>query len=257
MKLNMNLISSPLEQFQIIPLFSSKLATFELTVTNSVMIIFLGLFAFYFFFSSLKNNYNSYQLVPNRWQAFIEGIYEVIAVLLKDTVGKKGQEYLPYMITLFSFILVANLIGLIPYSFTITSHLIVTFSLALLSFIGINLTCIKKHELRLFSLFLPGGTELGLAFILVPIEIVSYFVRPISLSVRLFANMMAGHTLMKVIAGFAWNLGVSGGGGFILHFIPIIILILVMGLEAGVALIQSYVFTILICIYLNDAIHLH
>jgi ATP synthase subunit 6 len=253
----MILINSPLEQFQIIPLFSTKLENFELSVTNSVMIIFLGLFAFYFFFFALKNNYNSYHLVPNRWQAFIEGFYEVIASLLKDTIGKKGQEYLPYIITLFSFILVANFVGLIPYSFTITSHLIVTFSLALLSFIGINITCIKKHEWKLFSLFLPGGTDLGLAFILVPIEIVSYFVRPISLSVRLFANMMAGHTLMKVIAGFSWNLAMSGGFGFIIHFIPVIILIIVMGLEAGVALIQGYVFTILICIYLNDAIHLH
>ena len=181
----------------------------------------------------------------------------VTSICLKDTVGNKGEKFFPYIFSLFTFILIANLIGLVPYSFTITSHLIVTFSLAIATFIGINLICLREHGYHIFSLFLPAGSSLGLAFVLVPIEVVSYFVRPVSLSVRLFANMMAGHTLLKVIAGFAWVMMLSGGFFLIAHFLPLLILIVVMGLEIGVALIQGYVFTILTCIYLNDALNLH
>ena len=161
------------------------------------------------------------------------------------------------MFTLFTFILISNLIGLVPYSFTSTSHLIVTFFLAAMTFIGINIIGGQTHGVHFFSLFFPPGSPLGLAPLLIPIEIVSYIFRPISLSVRLFANMMAGHTLLKVIGGFAWNMMSSSGLLFIAHFVPIFVLILLMGLELGVAIVQAYVFIILTCIYLSDAISLH
>lgn len=123
--------------------------------------------------------------------------------MLVDNVGNRGQKYFPFIFSVFLFVLIANVIGLVPYSFTITSHLVLTFSLALTTFIGINIICVREHGFHVFSLFLPPGSSLGLAFLLVPIELVSYIFRPISLSVRLFANMMAGHTLLKVIAGFS------------------------------------------------------
>jgi len=132
-----------------------------------------------------------------------------------------------------------------------------SFALALMIFIGVNIICVKEHGLNLFSLFLPGGTSLALAFILVPIEIVSYVFKPISLSVRLFANMMAGHILLKVIGGFSWSMMTKGGFFFITHFIPLIIIVVLFGLELGVGIIQTYVFTLLTCIYLNESIILH
>jgi ATP synthase subunit 6 len=139
----------------------------------------------------------------------------------------------------------------------LTSHLVVAFFLALTGFIAVTIISIKLHGIQFFSFFLPSGSSFYLAFLLIPIEIVSYFFRPISLSVRLFANMMAGHTLLKVIAGFSWTMLLSGGGLLIAHFLPLVILTILMFLEFGVALIQSYVFSILSCIYLNDALHLH
>jgi ATP synthase subunit 6 len=253
----MKLITSPLEQFQILPIVPINVGGFDFSLTNSTVIVAVGLFCFCFILNSLVNDRGSYNLVPSRWQIIIEEIYQLVVGLLKDTVGTKGREFFPYIFALFSFILVANLIGLIPYSFTVTSHIIVTFSLAIGTFIGINLICVRAHGSLFLTLFLPQGSSLPLAFILVPIELVSYFVRPISLSARLFANMMAGHTLLKVIAGFAWTMMLSGGVLLIVHFVPLLILVVVMGLELGVALIQAYVFTILTCMYLNDALHLH
>jgi ATP synthase subunit 6 len=157
------------------------------------------------------------------------------------------------MYTLFVFILINNLIGMVPYSFTVTSHLVVTFSLALTTYIGFNIIGIKKHKLHFFSLLLPSGASLALVPLLVPIELVSYIFRVISLPVRLFANLMAGHTLLKVIAGFAWSMVSLGSIMIIIHFIPLLLLVLLVGLELGVAMIQSYVFTILTCMYINDA----
>lgn len=146
---------------------------------------------------------------------------------------------------------------MVPYSFTLTSQLILTFFLALTIFIAVNIIGLQKHKLNFFNLFLPSGADLMLAPLLIPIEIVSYIFRLISLPVRLFTNMMAGHTLLKVIAGFAWSLSRIGNILIIFHFIPLILLIILIGLEFGVAIIQAYVFTILTCIYINDVLHLH
>jgi|Transcript_7486 ATP synthase subunit 6 len=249
--------SSPLEQFQILPIVSIRLGIFDFSITNSSIILALGLSSFIYVLHSLLAKQGNFYVVPNRIQYILETIYSVVYGLLHDNVGPIGKSFFPYVFTLFNFILISNIIGLVPYSFTVTSHLIVTFALALMTFIGINLICIREHSINMLSLFFPPGSSIVLAFLLVPIEIVSYIFRPISLSVRLFANMMAGHTLLKVIAGFAWTMMLAGGGLFVAHVIPLAILVILMLLELGVATIQAYVFAILTCIYLNDAIHLH
>ena len=248
---------SPLEQFQILSIFSIHVGVFDFSVTNAVIILAFGLFIFIFSLSSSMSSNNEFYVVPGKIQYVVEIMYSVVYALLNDNVGSIAKSFFPYIFTLFSFIIIANVIGLVPYSFTVTSHLIVTFSLALMTFIGINLICIREHGINMFSLFLPPGSSMLLALLLVPIELVSYIFRPISLSVRLFANMMAGHTLLKVIAGFAWAMMLAGGGLIIAHIIPLAILVVLMLLELGVAMIQAYVFTILSCIYLNDALHLH
>ena len=187
----------------------------------------------------------------------VEGLYEASSQLLFDNINKDGEKYFPFISVIFTFVLFSNLIGLVPYSFTTTSHFIVTFRLSFSIFIGINIICIQKHKFHMLSLFIPSNTSFGLALLLVPIELLSYIFKPISLGVRLFANLMAGHTLLKVIVGFSWSMLLLENFLAIFHVIPLLILVLLMGLELGVALIQAYVFTILTCIYLNDAINLH
>lgn len=249
---------SPLEQFQIIPVLPLYLGKLDISVTNSTIISSLGLlFVMSFLFILLDRKNFSLFLVPNRWQIVIESLYKVLVSMVLDNVGPYGEKYFPVIFTLFLFVVTSNLIGLVPYSFTLTSHLIVTFSLALIVFISVNIIGFRHHGLKLFSLFLPAGTSLSLAFLLVPIELVSYLFKPISLSVRLFANLMAGHTLLKVIAGFGWGLMGCTGLLFIAHYLPLVVLFPLFGLELAVALIQAYVFSILSCIYLNDAVNLH
>lgn len=255
----MNYFFSPLEQFQVLPIFSVYLNFVDFSLTNETVILVLILFFSLVLFTSLvKEQESSYFIVPNRWQSVIEIIYKLILSLVTDNIkNKKNQHFFPLVFSIFFLLLSINLIGLIPYSFTLTSHLIVTLTLSLSIFIGINIICVRLHGINFFSLFLPAGTSVVLAFLLVPIELISYIFKPISLSIRLFANMMAGHTLLKVIAGFAFTLMGNVGVLFLLHYIPLLILIPLFGLELGVALIQSFVFSILICIYLNDAINLH
>jgi len=250
-------LSSPLEQFSILPLIGSSFPGFDFSITNSVIILAIGFFSFLFsLFSTLSEKENFY-VAPNRIQFVVEAIYNVVYGLINDNIGSTGKAFFPYVFTLFMFILISNIVGLVPYSFTVTSHLIVTFALALMTFIGINLVCLREHGINILSLFLPPGSSMILALLLVPIELVSYIFRPISLSVRLFANMMAGHTLLKVIGGFAWTMMLAGGGLMLAHTLPLAILVILMLLELGVAATQAYVFTILTCIYINDAINLH
>jgi ATP synthase subunit 6 len=249
---------SPLEQFQIIPILSLHLGKLDFSITNSALISLLTISVFVTFLYMLMDRKNfSLFLVPNRWQSIMETLYKVLVSMVTDNVGPKGEKFFPFIFTLFLFIVLSNLIGLVPYSFTLTSHLIVTFSLALIVFISVNIVGARVHGLKMFSLFLPAGTSLALAFLLVPIEFVSYMFKPISLSVRLFANLMAGHTLLKVIAGFGWALMGCSGLLFLAHYVPLIVLFPLFGLELAVSLIQAYVFSILSCIYLNDALNLH
>jgi ATP synthase subunit 6 len=256
--LNKIFVSSPLEQFTVFPIIPIQYGIIDLSLTNEVIILVIIFLSTIAFILSLFKKDNTFRIVPNRWQIVVEATYKLILSLVVDNIkDKKGQLFFPLVFSIFLFILSLNLIGLVPYSFTLTSHLIVTLALSLAVFIGINIVCVRIHGMRFFSLFLPPGTSIVLALLLVPIELISYVFKPVSLSIRLFANMMAGHTLLKVIAGFAATLMANTGILFLVHYVPLLILIPLFGLELGVALIQSFVFSILICIYLNDSINLH
>jgi ATP synthase subunit 6 len=254
---------TPSEQFQIISFFSLKLFCLDFSFTNLILInsIVLGIYVVFVYCLSKARgevgDFPSLSFIPNNWQTLIELIYETVAQLLFDNLNIEGEKYFPFVSVIFTFILFSNLIGLIPYSFTITSHLIVTFTLSFSIFIGVNIICIKKYKFHMLSLFIPANTSFGLALLLVPIEFVSYIFKPISLGVRLFANLMAGHTLLKVIVGFSWSMLLLENYLSVVHIVPLLVLILLVGLELGVAVIQAYVFTILTCIYLNDSINLH
>ena len=254
--LNNFFYNSPLEQFAIVPIVPFYFSCIDFSITNSALFGILSCVVF-FFFIKLFWAKDDTTLVPNNWQSLFEFLYKSLLRVLVDNVGLIGEKYFPLVLSIFFFTLFINLIGLVPYSFTVTSHIIVVISLSFSIFIGINVICFKKHGLRFFSLFYPQGTSLVLGLLLVPIELISYIFKPISLSIRLFANMMAGHTLLKVIAGFSWSLVASKGILFLVHTVPLAVLIPLFGLELGVALIQSYVFTLLLCIYINDALNLH
>ena len=240
-------MASPVEQFKLKSLIPFELGGVDLSYTTSSLwmtITVVGVTVF------LTLSMRGGRLVPGRWQSMAEMSYEFIANMIRENVGAEGRKYFPFIFTLFMFILVGNLVGMIPFAYTFTSQIIVTFAMAATIFIGVTVIGLVRHGLHFFSLFVPSGTPLILAPLLIPIEVISYFVRPVSLSVRLFANMMAGHTMMKVFGGFTVLLGVLGVA-------PIILLVALTGFEIMVAVLQAYVFTVLTCLYLNDAIHLH
>jgi len=238
---------SPLEQFEIKPLVSLRLGDVDLSYTNSAlfMTIALVLAASFLMLATRRS-----ALVPGRWQSLAEISYEFVANMIRDNVGQEGRKYFPLIFSLFMFVLFGNLLGLIPYSFTYTSHIIVTFAMAAVVFIGVTIIGFKKHGLHFLSFLMPAGVPIFMAPLIVPIEVLSYFTRPVSLSLRLFANMTAGHTMLKVFAGFVALLGVFG-------VVPLLLVAALTGLEMIIAFLQAYVFTILTCVYLNDALHLH
>tara|TARA_Y100001960_G_C14641811_1_gene811269 strand:+ start:441 stop:1172 length:732 start_codon:yes stop_codon:yes gene_type:complete len=238
---------SPLAQFEIKRWIPIEIGNLDVSFTNSsTFMVLTVVFTSAFLILGMRRN----ALVPGRWQSIVELFYVFIANLLKDTVGSQGRPYFPFVFTVFMFVLVGNLFGMIPYSFTFTSHIVVTFTMALIVFLGVTIIAIAKHKLRFFTFFMPPGVPIVMAPLLVPIEIISYLSRPISLSVRLFANMLAGHTLLKVFAGFVISLGMFG-------VFPLAFVVALTGLEIVIALLQAFVFTILTCLYLNDALHLH
>lgn len=243
-------MASPLEQFEIIdlskPLFTIGKASIAFTNSAAFMFAAVGVASLFLIAAGAQK-----QLVPGRLQGLAEMLYDMVAGMIRDNVGDAGKKYFPFMFSLFVFILFGNMLGMIPYTFTYTSHLAVTFGMAFAIFIVITLIGIFKHGLHFFSLFFPHGAPLWTAPILIPIELVSYFSRPVSLSVRLFANMTVGHVLLKVLAGFVIGLGIIGG------WVPLLGLVGITALEFLVAFLQAYIFTILCCIYLNDALHLH
>jgi len=197
------------------------------------------------------------KIIPTRKQAFAESIYEFVLNLVNENVGEKGNKYFPLIFVIFIFILTCNLLGMIPYSFTVTSHIIVTFFLSLSIFIGVTIIGFAHHGIHFFSFFLPAGAPVVLGPFLVVIELISYISRAFSLAIRLFANMMSGHSLLKILAGFAWTMLSVGGIFYVIHLVPLIIVFIITGLEIGIAMLQAYVFTVLTCIYLNDSINLH
>ena len=190
-------------------------------------------------------------LVPTRTQSVAEISYEFVAGMVRDNVGTAGLKYFPFVFTVFMFVLFLNMLGMIPYSFTVTSHIIVTFAMALAIFIGVTVIGFINHGIGFLKFFVPSGVPVLLLPLLVVIEVISYLTRPVSLSVRLFANMMAGHTMLKVFGAFVVGLGLIGG------WAPLAFMVAFTGLEILVAFLQAYVFAILTCIYLNDAIHMH
>jgi F-type H+-transporting ATPase subunit a len=194
----------------------------------------------------------SFYLSPNAWQKSIEFISEITSQLISDIIVADNDKYFPFISVIFNFILFSNLIGLIPYSFTATSHLIVTFTLSFSVFIGVNVITFQKYKIKTFSLFLPANTTFFLALVLVPIEFISYIAKPISLGVRLFINLMAGHSLLKVIIGFSWSMLLIENFTSFGLILPMVLLVILFGLELGVALIQTYVFIVLTCIYIQD-----
>lgn len=196
-------------------------------------------------------------IVPGRMQAAAEMMYEFIADMVRSNVGSEGRPYFPFIFTLFVFVLFSNMLGMLPYSYTTTSQIIVTFGMASFIFIAVTLIGLIKHGLHFFSFFVPAGAPKPLYPLIILIEVVSYFVRPVSLSVRLFANMLAGHTMLKVFAGLAVMMAGAGGVTAAGSLLPLLAIIGLTGLEFLVAALQAYVFTILTCMYLNDALHLH
>lgn len=239
---------SPLEQFQIKRFVPIEVGGIDASFTNSALWMILAVLVTS---ALMLFAMNRRALVPGRWQSIAEMSYEFVAGMVRDNVGDEGKKYFPFIFTLFMFILGANLLGMVPYSFTPTSHIIVTFAMAFVVFIGVTVIGFARHGLHFFGFFVPKGVPAALLPLLVVIEVISYLIRPVSLSVRLFANMLAGHTMLKVFAGFIIALGVLGG------WAPLAFVVALTGLEILIAFLQAYVFTILTCLYLNDAVHMH
>lgn len=240
-------MTNPIEQFQIKPIIDLHAAGMNISFTNSAVMMGATVACVTAFLTlSMRRR----AVIPGRWQSMAEIFYEFIAGMLKDNVGHEGRKYFPFIFTLFMFVLFGNLLGLLPGAFTFTSHIIVTFTLAAVVFVGVTIIGFARHGLHFLRFFFPHGAPLATAVILVPIEVISYLSRPLSLSVRLFANMTAGHIILTILGGFVVALGVFG-------ILPMAFLVGVMILEFGIALLQAYVFTILSCIYLHDAIHMH
>jgi len=251
-------INSVLEQFDIIPLIALRFSFIDFSITNQTVMLFLIITLFFLLFQFMIHEDGSLYVIPSRLQVVIEMLFKLVTCIIINNIDiKNGQRFFPLICSIFLFVLMSNVIGLIPYSFTITSHFVVTFGFSLYLFSAIMYITIKKHGIHFLELFLPAGTPVLLSAVLVPVEIISYIFKPISLSIRLFANMMAGHTLLKVIAWFAFALINYSGVLFLLHIVPLVLLVPLFMLETAVAFIQALVFSILISIYLNEAVKLH
>ena len=237
----------PLEQFKIEPIVPIHVGGWDLSYTNSALLMTIAvlLATALMVFGTRRA-----ALVPGRMQSVAEMSYEFVADMVETNAGHGGMDYFPFVFTLFIFILLGNVLGLVPYSFTFTSHIIVTFALAITVFIGVTIIGIAKHGWHFVRLFVPAGVPIVLLVLLVPIELLSYCIRPFTLSIRLFANMLAGHTMLAIFAGFAASVPLFG-------ILPVGIDVLIYFLEILVAVLQAYVFAILTCLYLRDALHLH
>ena len=244
--------TGPLEQFTIEPLLPLHIGRYDLSFTNSAlfMIVAAGLVTALMTLAVKRG-----ALVPSRLQSMAELLYEFIANMVRDNAGHEARRFTPLVFSLFMFILLGNLLGMIPYSFTFTSHIIVTFALPLTVFLIVTVVGFALHGFHFLSLFVPQGVPSVLLPLMVVIEVISYLTRPISLSVRLFANMMAGHTMMAVFAGFAVSMGAALG--WFTSLAPLLLVVVLIGFEILVAVLQAYVFAILTCLYLRDAIELH
>ena len=240
---------NPMHQFEVYKIGPEiSINGINLSFTNSSLFMAISsmLILSFLFFGTKKKS-----LLPSKIQLITEMSYTFVAKMINDTAGSSAKAFFPFVFTLFMFVLFCNMVGMLPYSFTVTSHIIVTFALAAVVFIGVTVIGFVKHGIKYLELFVPKGVPMVLLPLIIVIEIISYLSRPVSLSVRLFANMRAGHTMMKVFGGFVISLRLLGG------WLPLGFSVALTGLEILVAFLQAYVFAILTCIYLNDALNLH
>ena len=239
---------NPLDQFKVKEIVNIEIFGYDASITNSsLFMLIVGAFIVFYFMLAFKGK----SLVPSRFQLSGELAYGMITDMLDQSVGAKGRKFVPLIFTLFMFILTCNLFGMVPYGFTVTSHISITFALAMMVFLLVTVVGIYLHGFHFFSLFLPAGTPWWLAPLMVVIELFAYLARPVSLSLRLAANMVAGHVLLKVMAGFVVSMAIY------LKILPIPFLVILIGFELFVAVLQAYIFTILSCVYLSDALNLH
>lgn len=244
---------SPLEQFEIISLFNLTMNSIDFSFTNSSLLI---VFAFFFVFIGIRllSQGTGGFIVPNRWQSLVESLYGFIGNMVFENMGKKGQEFFPFIFALFSFLLLCNFIGLVPYSFTVTSHLVITFGFSLVVWVGKLFIGFNYHGIKFFGVLLPNGLPVAIIPFFVAVEFLSFIIPLFALGVRLFANIIAGHILLKVFVGFCWSIIMAGGLLFLAHFVPIAVLFLLLFLETAVAAIQAYIFTMLACLIIGDAV---
>ncbi len=241
--------SNPMQQFTVHKIGPEiKIAGVDLSFTNAslFMVISASIILLFLFFGSKEK-----KIIPDKLQLIAELFYTFVAKMISDNAGSKAKPYFPFIFCLFMFVLFCNMVGMLPYSFTVTSHIIVTLIMALFIFVAVTIIGFIKHGFKYLSIFVPSGVPAVLLPLITIIEVISYLSRPVSLSVRLFANMMAGHTMLKVFGGFVVSLGILGG------WLPLSFSVALTGLEILVAFLQAYVFAILTCIYLNDALNLH
>ena len=241
--------TNPMHQFNVYRIGPEiSLGSVDISFTNAslfMMISALAIISVFFVGTRRK------AIIPTKIQLITELSYILISKMTSDTAGSKAKPYFPFVFSLFMFVLFCNMLGMLPYSFTVTSHIIVTFALAAVIFVGVTIIGFVNHGVGYLKLFIPSGVPVFLLPLIVIIEIISYLSRPVSLSVRLFANMMAGHTMLKVFGGFVISLGIIGG------WLPLSFTVALTGLEILIAFLQAYVFAILTCIYLNDALNLN
>ena len=244
--------NDPIQQFQIVKLVPIEIGGMDVSFTNSslFMVLTVAVASALLILSTSGRG-----LVPTRWQSIAELSYEFVASNLRSAAGNEGLRFFPLVFSLFMFVLIANLLGMFPFFFTVTSHIIVTFALAMLVILTVVVVGVYKHGFKFLGLFVPDGVPVLLVPLVTAIEVISFLSRPISLSVRLFANMLAGHITLKVFAGFVVSLSAFGFGGVLSSILPLIMAVGLTALEFLVAFLQAYVFTVLTCMYLNDALH--
>lgn len=247
-------MADPIKQFKIEPLIPLEIGGMDVSFTNSSLFMMLGILVSV---SLLTIASHRREMVPGRIQIMGEMMYEFVANMIRENVGNEGRRYFPFVFTIFVIVLMGNLLGLLPYSFTYTSHIVVTFMLAALIFMVVVVMGIARHGVKFFSLFVPSDVPLWLLPLIIPIELLSFLIRPITLSVRLFANMMAGHLMLKVFAGFSVAMFGAGMVGMLASTLPMLFNVLLITFELLIALLQAYVFAVLTCIYLKDTVDLH
>jgi F-type H+-transporting ATPase subunit a len=241
-----------LSQFELTPFLGFFGQSVGFSQSNAFMLLALGLITLFIMAAAARG-----AMIPGRLQSLGEASYEFIQGMVTEQVGDEGKKYFPFVFAIFMFVLFGNLLGMLPYAFTFTSHIAVTLTLAVIVFVTVTVIALMRHGMHFFSYFFPEGAPVWLAPIIIPVEVISYFSRVVSLSVRLFANMVAGHVMLKVFATFVVLLGSLGAVGPFVAVLPLSVNIALVGFEFLVAFLQAYVFAILTSIYLHDAVHLH